>query len=103
MPYFLCRLNPPRPSFASDMTEAALMARHAGHLRDCAAKGTLLIAGPVADPAGPWGLGVFRADSEAQMRVLTGTDPVIRADAGFSYDIYPMLSAIVGRPNLQET
>ena len=75
------------------------MGEHAAHLRAAAETGTVLVAGPVGDPAGPWGLGVIHAGSLEEARAFTNEDPMIKANAGFSYDIHPMLSAIVGRPN----
>jgi uncharacterized protein YciI len=102
MAFFLCRLNPPRPSFAHDMTpdEAALMAAHAAYWRDHAEAGRAVIFGPVLEPAGPWGLGIVEADDRAQVEALTAADPVVQAGLGMAYDIHPMMSAIL-RPALQ--
>jgi len=99
MAYFLCRLVPPRASFGTDMTpiEGALMARHAEHLRVLADAGTVVVFGPVLDPAGVWGLAVLEAADGAAARVIADADPVIRAGAGFSYDIMPMPATTVGR------
>lgn len=54
---FHCRLIPPRPDFAFTMTEEEreLMGRHADYLRGKLRDGVMIIAGPVADPAGPLG------------------------------------------------
>ena len=51
--------------------------------------------GPVADPAGPWGLGVVRVAGESEMRELEANDPVILSGRGFRYEVLPMLRAIV--------
>ena len=52
MPFYFCRLLPPRPSFAHDMNEAerALMGEHSAYLQKLAEKGTAVLFGPVADP-----------------------------------------------------
>jgi hypothetical protein len=54
---FHCRLIPPRPDFAFTMTEEEreLMGRHADYLRGKLREGTMILAGPVADPGRPLG------------------------------------------------
>ncbi|MEI9983760.1 MAG: YciI family protein [Aliidongia sp.] len=59
------------------------------------AGGKLVVFGPVGDPKGVWGLGVVRSADEGEARALADADPVIQADRGFSYEILPMLSAMV--------
>jgi uncharacterized protein YciI len=90
---FHCRLIPPRPDFAFTMTqeERALMGRHADYLRE----GSMILAGPVADPAGPWGLLILRVGSEAEARAVTDGDPVSSSGRGFHYEILPLISAIL--------
>ncbi len=92
MPYFFCRLNPPRSTFAVDMSEAekGLMHTHAAWWSDLTARGVAVVFGPVLDPKGPWGLGIIEAEDEGRARALTAEDPVIKAAAGFSYDVLPM-------------
>jgi len=94
---FHCRLIPPRPDFAFTMTEEerALMGQHADYLRGRLRDGTMIMAGPVADPAGPWGLLILRVDSEAEARAVTDADPVSRSGRGFRYEILPMISVIM--------
>ena len=94
---FHCRLIPPRPDFAFTLTEEekALMSRHADYLRTKLAEGTMILAGPVADPAGPWGLCILRVGSEAEARAITDGDPVSRSGRGFRYEILPLMSAII--------
>lgn len=57
---FVFRLIPPRPTFQSDMTdvERAAMARHGAYWRERLGEGKVVAFGPVADPAGAYGLGV---------------------------------------------
>jgi uncharacterized protein YciI len=94
---FHCRLIPPRPDFTFTMTEEEreLMGRHADYLRGKLREGTMILAGPVADPAGPWGLLILRVGSEAEARVVTDGDPVSSSGRGFHYEILPMISAIL--------
>ena len=99
MPYFLCRLTPPRVTFAVDMSddEKALMQTHAAWWLDQIAKGVALLFGPVLDPEGPWGLGIVEVDDESKARALAAGDPVIKAAIGFTYDVLPMqIGAIRG-------
>ena len=95
--FFVCRLLPPRPSFMADMTdeERALMQAHSVYWRERMAEGKVIVFGPVADPKGPWGLGVVRVTSEAELRSFELGDPVIAANRGFRYESLPMLRAIV--------
>jgi uncharacterized protein YciI len=92
MAYFLCRLKGPRPSFPMDMTasEAALMGEHAAYWQAEADRGTAIVFGPVMDPAGAWGLCILETDDASEPARLTEADPVIRAAAGFAYEIFPM-------------
>jgi uncharacterized protein YciI len=99
MAFFFCRLKPPRPSFALDMSdeEAALMGRHAAHWQARADEGGVVVFGPVLDPKGAWGLGILEADTEAAATAFLNADPVIAAQHGFSYETLPMMSAGFGR------
>ena len=94
---FHCRLIPPRPDFAFTMTEEEkeLMGRHADYLRGKLREGSMIVAGPVADPAGPWGLLILRVGSEAEARAVIDGDPVSRPGCGFRYEILPLISAII--------
>ena len=56
--------------------------------------GVAVAFGPVADPAGFWGLALVEAGSETQAAALAGADPIMLADAGFRYDIQPMPNTI---------
>jgi hypothetical protein len=94
---FYCRLNPPRPSFAMDMSpeEAELMHRHAEHWREGMGRGNVVAFGLVGDPNGPFGIGILQTDDEAAARAFTNADPVIQARRGFSYDVLPMPFGVV--------
>jgi uncharacterized protein YndB with AHSA1/START domain len=95
--YFFCRLLPPRPTFAHDMNEAEAraMKAHAGYWRTQADAGIGIVAGPVGDPKGPYGIGVVRVDDEKELRPLLDADPVIRANVGMRWETLPMMGAIV--------
>lgn len=93
--FIFCRLIPPRPSFAMDMTvdERAAMQRHIGYWTALLDRGTAIVFGPVADPAGPWGLGVIRLRGDESATDIVNADPAIVAGIGLHYEILPMLTA----------
>ena len=95
--HFLYRLIPPRPTFASDMTaaEAGIMERHFGYWRERLDEGTAIVYGPVADPAGSWGLAVVRADHEEVVRGLGSGDPAVSSGMA-TFEVLAMPDAIVG-------
>jgi uncharacterized protein YndB with AHSA1/START domain len=94
--FFFCRLIPPRPRFAFDMSEEerAVMAAHSAYWRERLGAGEVVVFGPVADPAGPWGLGVVRAADPAAVEAFAAADPAILSGRGFRYEILPMLTAV---------
>ncbi|WP_245509116.1 YciI family protein [Mesorhizobium sp. M4B.F.Ca.ET.019.03.1.1] len=71
------------------------MGRHADYLRTQLREGRMMIAGPVADPTGPWGLCILRVGTEAEARAVTDADPVVRSGRGFRYEVLPMMSVIM--------
>lgn len=97
MSYFFCRLIPPRPSFAHDMTdtERSAMLAHVAYWQGMAKKGSAVVFGPVADPKGPWGLGIIDAADEAALQKLIADDPAITGNIGLRYETYPLIRAIV--------
>ncbi|HEX3786791.1 MAG TPA: YciI family protein [Pseudonocardiaceae bacterium] len=92
------RLIPPRPTFAFDMTaaELAIMKEHAAYWKVLAEKGSVVVYGPVDDPAGPWGLGVLLTETEQQARELMDHDPAVSSGMS-TYELFPFLSARFGR------
>lgn len=94
--YFLCKLIPPRASFAQDMTpeERSAMEEHVQYWTARMVEGIALVFGPVLDPAGPWGLGVVRVPDQAGLRRLQEEDPAIRAGIGLRYEAIPMARVI---------
>lgn len=99
MSHFYCRLNPPRPTFAQDATdeERQLMARHFAYWREHLDAGHVEIFGVVGDPAGAWGFAVANAADTAAVDAMTSADPVMLAQQGFSYDVFPMPRGAVMR------
>jgi uncharacterized protein YciI len=95
--YFFVRLLPPRPSFPFDMSDAerAIMQQHVVYWTERLQEGMAVAFGPVADPKGAWGLGVVECESAEQVKTLEANDPAIKAGLGFSYEVLPMLQAIV--------
>jgi uncharacterized protein len=72
--YFVYKLVPSRPAFAADMTdaEAAVMGEHFAYWQALLSRGTAVMYGLVADPAGTWGLAVVEADTPDEVRALGG-------------------------------
>jgi uncharacterized protein YndB with AHSA1/START domain len=96
--YYVCKLIPPRATFAQDFTaeEGALMRDHAAYWMRHMQEGRVIVFGPVADPKGGWGLGVVRVPDEAALRALEAGDPAIVSGRGFRYESLPMMKAVVG-------
>ena len=92
MAYFLGRLIGPRPTFPADITETEkrFMGHHVDYWTPLLEQGKILALGPVADPKGTWGLGIFDVADEKEVLALTTNDPVIRANLGFRYEVFPM-------------
>ena len=92
--YFAYRLVPPRASFAADMSEAeaAVMGEHAGYWQKLLERGTAVVFGPVADPAGTWGLAVVEAESEDAVRALAEGDPAVRSGVA-TFEVHAMPGA----------
>lgn len=89
---YFCKLHPPRADFAQTLTtdEAQLMKEHAGYLRAFAAKGWAVAFGPVADPAGTYGVGIWEVPDGTDVAAISSDDPVIKSGLGFRYEIHPM-------------
>ena len=92
MKTYFCRLIPPRPSFAADMSdkEASVMREHAAYWRGKMAEGKVVAFGPVADPAGVYGMGVIEVHDESEGRSFMENDPAIRSKIGLRYELHPM-------------
>lgn len=86
---FFVRLIGNRPNFATTMTpeEQAIMGAHFGFLDRQLAAGSLVVAGPVLDPAGVFGMAVFEAESLDAVRALLAADPALAVG---HHEIAPM-------------
>ena len=91
---FFARLVPNRPDFAMSMTpeEQATMRAHGEFLQGQLAAGTLVVAGPVLDPAGVFGMAVFEAESMDALHRLLERDP---ARGVGHYEIAPLGPSVV--------
>jgi uncharacterized protein YciI len=92
MPYFLYKLIPPRPTFAQDMTaeERAIMQEHSTYWTNLADEDIAIAVGPVADPAGTWGLGIIEVGTEAEAQKIRDSDPATKSNRGFKSEIFAM-------------
>ena len=97
MKYYVFKLKGPRADFATTMTpaELTLMQSHAAHLKSLMGKGQVVVFGPVLDPAGVYGLAVVRLPEGVAPETIWRDDPVITSQLGFSYQVAPMLNAVV--------
>ena len=97
MPHFFCKLKPPRTTFISDMTpdDALLMRAHREYWTPRVETGQVIAMGPVADPAGGYGVAIIEAASEGALESMQAADPVIAAGLGFAYENHRMLGIAV--------
>ncbi len=93
--YFFVKTNNPRPTFHLDMTanERGIMIRHVEYWTELGRQGISVVFGPVADPHGVYGVGVYKVKDEAQMQRLLDQDP---AKGLLVYEATPMANAVVG-------
>jgi hypothetical protein len=93
--YIFVRTDNPRPTFHMDMTEdeRTVMERHVAYWSEQARVGVAIVFGPVADPCGVYGIGIYRVDDEAHMQRLIDADP---ANGLLAYQTFVMPRAVVG-------
>ena len=93
--YFFVKTQNPRPTFHLDMTpaERTIMNQHVEYWSDKAACGIAIVFGPVMDPKGVYGIGVYQVQDEAEMHALLEHDP---ANGLLQYEVLPMPRAVVG-------
>lgn len=93
--YYFVRAGNPRPTFHLDMTESEreIMTKHVAYWTEQAKEGVSVVFGPVADPAGFFGIGVYKVDDEDHMRRLLARDP---AKDLLTFEVLPMAGAVVG-------
>ncbi len=93
--YFFVKTQNPRPTFHLDMTaeERAVMNKHVEYWSEKATRGIAIVFGPVMDPKGVYGMGVYQVQDEAEMQELLKHDP---AKGLLQYEVAPMARAVVG-------
>ena len=69
------------------------MTRHVAYWSEQAARGIAIVFGPVMDPEGVYGIGVYEVADEAEMRNLLDHDP---ANGLLHYIVLPMARTVVG-------
>lgn len=87
--HFFLKLNPPRASFAMDMTEEerAIMQKHVAYWKPYVENETMLVLGPVLDTKGVYGIGIVAVESENELNALLAADP---ANGLHHYEVHPM-------------
>lgn len=95
--YYFLKLHPPRASFTQDMTpdERAVMMAHIAYWAPYVDNGTMVVMGPVMDPAGAYGVGVIGVDAEEDLKTLLDADP---ANGLNRYEVHPMRAKVGARP-----
>ncbi len=95
--YIFCRTNNPRPTFHRDMTqdERDTMQRHVAYWKQFADAGAAIVFGPVMDPSGVYGIGVYNVRDEDEFRTMLEHDP---AKGLFTFEFHPMAQAVVAAP-----
>jgi hypothetical protein len=90
--YFFVRALNPRPTFHLDMTEEerSIMNRHVAY---CSESKAAIVFGPVLDPKGVYGIGVYQVQDEEEMHELIENDPATEL---LKFEILPMATAVVG-------
>lgn len=93
--FFFVKTQNPRPTFHLDMTaeERAIMDRHVAYSTEYAKKGIAIVFGPVMDPKGVYGIGVYQVKDEAEMDEILAHDP---ANGLLQFEVIPMARAVVG-------
>lgn len=91
--YFVLKLLPNRPDFAQTMTteERSVMQAHIAYWKPYLEDGTMLIFGPVLDPAATYGMGIIAVDNESQVPDLINNDPASTIN---KYEYYPMMAVV---------
>ncbi len=95
--YFYVRLNAPRTTFLTDMTdnERAVMDAHIANWTRLTQERTAVLFGPVFDPAGGFGVGILDVADEQAAKDIVAQDPTATSNLGFTFDIYPMMMGMI--------
>jgi uncharacterized protein len=89
MQHYFLKLNPPRKSFMQDMTEdeRKIMQQHVAYWAPFVEDGTVIVLGPVMDPASGYGIAIVRVEGEDRLLELIKNDP---ANGLNQYEWHPM-------------
>ncbi|NOW48564.1 uncharacterized protein YciI [Novosphingobium sp. SG751A] len=92
MKAYLTKWIPPRADFLPTITEAeqALFQQHGDWQTALRKTGHIVAHGPVADPAGPYGVAIWEIEDDADIAALTAEDPIVKAGVGH-YEHFPMM------------
>jgi len=92
MKHYFYKLVPPRSDFAQTMTaeEKSIMQAHVGYWTNKLNEGHAIAFGPVADPAGSYGVAIIQLPDNEDPSALRDNDPAMQANVGFRTEIYPM-------------
>jgi uncharacterized protein YciI len=92
MKYYLCKYIPPRADFLATMSddEKTWMGQHGAYLDELLNQGVVVAHGPVMDPAGGYGVSLYRIEDDQDIEAITSRDPVVANGAGH-YEHYSML------------
>ncbi len=96
MPEYLYLLHPYRHGFFEQPTpeESVIMEEHLAYLRQAAAEGRVLLAGPCLDDT--FGLVVFRAENDEAAQAFMFADPSIRENV-MAAELHPLRISLWGR------
>lgn len=92
MKAYLTKWIPPRADFLPTITdtEKALFQQHGDWQTTLRETGQIVAHGPVADPAGPYGVAIWEIEDDADIAALTAEDPIVKAGVGH-YEHFPMM------------
>lgn len=92
MKYYLCKFIPPRADFLATMSahEKTWMGEHGAFLNGLLGKGIIVAHGPVMDPAGSYGVSLFRIEDGQDIEAFTSRDPIVKNGVGH-YEHFKML------------
>ena len=106
MPAFIYRIQPTRPNMLRDgatEAEARLTAAHFAYLQEQMAAGKLILAGRTLNSdETAFGIAIFQARDNAEMRQLTENDPGV-AGGLFRAEWQPFRIALHAPDNAEET
>ena len=83
----------------ADMTDSErdVMMKHVAYWTEHAANGIAIVFGPVADPAGGWGVAVVNVRDDQHLAYLIDKDPATVAKIGMRYETRFMPQAVIGK------